>query len=156
MSERALSVVVVEDDERFAETLRAELSHLGYRVETAPNLAKLRELQGAFDGARREADAWFARPEVYVERYLDRARHIEAQVMFDLHGNGVFLGERDCTIQRRHQKLIEEAPSPSLTPDQRSLMGERCSRRRSARRASRPPRQRASGSRTRSPNGRTH
>ena len=83
------------------------------------------ELASAYESASREADAWFSRPEVYIERYLDGARHIEAQVMFDQHGNGAFLGERDCTIQRRHQKLIEEAPSPSLTGEQRELMGER-------------------------------
>jgi len=82
------------------------------------------ELAGAFEAARREADAYFANPEVYVERYLERPRHIEAQIIVDQHGNGVFLGERDCSLQRRHQKLIEETPSPVITPKQRKALGE--------------------------------
>lgn len=81
-------------------------------------------LAEAFESAGREAQSWFGNATVYVEKYLDNARHIEAQVLFDRHGNGVFLGERDCSIQRRHQKLLEECPAPSFTPELRSRLGE--------------------------------
>ena len=91
----------------------------GLRVAREPD-----DLEEAFEGARREADAYFNSPEVYVEKYLAQPRHVEAQVMFDNHGNGVFLGERDCSVQRRHQKLIEETPSPGLSARQRKALGE--------------------------------
>ncbi len=80
------------------------------------------ELAAAFESASREADAWFANPEVYVERYLDQARHIEAQIIVDTHGNAAFLGERDCSIQRRHQKLIEETPAANFSEEQRTTL----------------------------------
>ncbi|HSG80427.1 MAG TPA: acetyl-CoA carboxylase biotin carboxylase subunit [Acidimicrobiia bacterium] len=81
------------------------------------------EVEGAFEAARREADAYFANPEVYVEKYLVHPRHVEAQIIFDTHGNGVFLGERDCSLQRRHQKLVEETPSPVMSAKQRTAFG---------------------------------
>jgi acetyl-CoA/propionyl-CoA carboxylase biotin carboxyl carrier protein len=82
------------------------------------------EVASALEAAAREAQAYFGRPEVYIERYLERPRHIEAQVIFDTHGNGFFLGERDCSSQRRHQKLIEEAPAAGVDEDLRGAIGE--------------------------------
>jgi acetyl/propionyl-CoA carboxylase alpha subunit len=69
------------------------------------------ELEAAIDGAQREAEAYFGNAAVYVEKYVERARHIEAQIIVDAAGEGHFLGERDCSVQRRHQKLIEETPA---------------------------------------------
>jgi acetyl-CoA/propionyl-CoA carboxylase, biotin carboxylase, biotin carboxyl carrier protein len=82
------------------------------------------EVSDAYDGARREAEAYFGNPEVYVEKYIDRPRHVEAQILFDTHGGELFAGERDCSVQRRHQKLIEETPSPAMTPEIRARFGE--------------------------------
>ena len=82
------------------------------------------DLQGAFDTARSEAERAFGSADVYVEKYLERPRHIEIQVFGDMHGRIVSLGERECTIQRRHQKLIEESPSPAINQDLRQQMGE--------------------------------
>jgi acetyl-CoA/propionyl-CoA carboxylase biotin carboxyl carrier protein len=74
--------------------------------------------------AAREAQSYFGRPEVFLERYVDRAHHVEAQIVADAHGNVAFLGERDCSVQRRHQKLIEETPSPVVDDALRTRLGE--------------------------------
>ncbi|HKY02726.1 MAG TPA: acetyl-CoA carboxylase biotin carboxylase subunit [Burkholderiales bacterium] len=75
---------------------------------------------------RTEAQAAFSNPTVYMEKYLENPRHIEVQIMADAHRNVVYLGERDCSMQRRHQKVLEEAPAPGLTVRQRTRIGERC------------------------------
>ena len=77
-----------------------------------------------FAAARTEAEAAFKNPGVYIEKYVEKARHVEIQILADAHGNVVYLGERDCSIQRRHQKLVEEGPSPFLDEDLRSRMGQ--------------------------------
>ncbi len=90
----------------------------GLKVALTPD-----EVHGAFESARREGEAYFADESVYVERYLEDPRHVEVQVLADAHGNVVHLGERDCTIQRRHQKLLEETPSPAVDAELRSRIG---------------------------------
>ncbi len=84
---------------------------------------KEEELAVNLETAQTEALAAFKNGSVYIERYIERPRHIEIQVLADEYGNVIHLGERECTIQRRHQKLLEEAPSPVITPEQREKMG---------------------------------
>ena len=91
----------------------------GMRVAHDPS-----ELEDAWNTARNEARAAFGDDSVYIEKYLDRPRHIELQIIADAHGSVVHLGERDCSLQRRHQKLVEEAGSPALTSAERDALGE--------------------------------
>jgi len=91
----------------------------GMRVAAEPE-----DFTRSFQLARSEALSAFGNGDVYVEKYLERPRHVEFQIMGDRHGHVIHLGERDCSVQRRHQKLIEEAPSPAVTPELRASMGE--------------------------------
>lgn len=82
------------------------------------------DLKKAYDLARTEAEAAFNSPEVYLEKYVENPRHIEMQILLDEHGNGIYLGERECSLQRRHQKVLEEAPSIAVDSTLRKMMGE--------------------------------
>jgi acetyl-CoA/propionyl-CoA carboxylase, biotin carboxylase, biotin carboxyl carrier protein len=116
-----------------AEELRALADELGWPIAIKASaggggkglkvVRSAEEVDRAFDSARREGEAYFSDPTVYVERYLEDPRHVEVQVLADSHGNVIHLGERDCTIQRRHQKLVEETPSPAVSDELRDRIG---------------------------------
>jgi acetyl-CoA/propionyl-CoA carboxylase biotin carboxyl carrier protein len=90
----------------------------GFRVAMTPD-----DLEEAFEGSAREGEKFFSDSRVYVERYLEDPRHVEVQVLADGHGNVIHLGERDCSVQRRHQKVIEEAPGPHVDAEMRERIG---------------------------------
>src|SRR6476646_6956669 len=90
----------------------------GFRVAMTPD-----DLEEAFEGSAREGEKFFSDDRVYVERYLEDPRHVEVQVLADSHGNVIHLGERDCSIQRRHQKVIEESPGPHVDAEMRERIG---------------------------------
>jgi len=91
----------------------------GMRVARSPEA-----LESCYELARVEAAAAFSNPELYLEKYITQPRHVEIQVLGDKHGNVIHLGERDCSVQRRHQKLVEESPSPAVTPELRKILGD--------------------------------
>ncbi len=114
-------------------TLAAEARRIGYPLLVKPSaggggkgmrvLRAAEELPEALAGARREASRAFGEDRLILERYLVGPRHVEIQVLFDAHGQGIHLGERDCSTQRRNQKVVEESPAPSVTPEIRGRMG---------------------------------
>ncbi|MCP4833929.1 MAG: ATP-grasp domain-containing protein, partial [Phycisphaera sp.] len=101
--------------------IKAAFGGGGRGLKVARTVEEIPEL---YDSAVREAVAAFGRGECFVERYLDRPRHVETQVLADQHGNAVVVSTRDCSLQRRHQKLVEEAPAPFLTPQQQESLYE--------------------------------
>ena len=115
-------------------TLTREADRIGYPLLVKPSaggggkgmrvVRSAGELAESLAAARREAQRSFADDRLILERYLAGSRHVEIQVLFDAHGNGVHLGERDCSTQRRNQKIVEEAPAPSVSPELRARMGE--------------------------------
>jgi excisionase family DNA binding protein len=123
-----------DGDDQSDATLTTEAASIGYPLLVKPSaggggkgmrvVAHSHELPDALAAARREAERAFGDDRLILERYLAGARHVEVQVLFDAHGAGIHLGERDCSAQRRSQKVIEEAPAPSVTPQLRVRLGE--------------------------------
>ncbi|TDD87627.1 acetyl/propionyl/methylcrotonyl-CoA carboxylase subunit alpha [Saccharopolyspora karakumensis] len=114
-------VVAFAQEHGLPVAIKAAFGGGGRGLKVARTIEEIPEL---FASAVREAESAFGRGECFVERYLDRPRHVEAQVIADQHGNVVVVGTRDCSLQRRHQKLVEEAPAPFLTDDQHSRIHE--------------------------------
>ena len=113
----------VAEEIKYPVIIKATAGGGGRGMKVAQNAT---ELEVAFRTARSEAKAAFGNDEVYMEKYLQRPRHIEIQVFGDGRGKAVHLGERDCSLQRRHQKVFEEAPGPVITPEQRARIGKIC------------------------------
>jgi acetyl-CoA carboxylase, biotin carboxylase subunit len=109
----------------FPVLIKAAAGGGGKGMKVARDMDGLRE---AYQLARGEARAAFGNDQVYIEKYLGRPRHIEIQILADTHGNAVHFGERDCSVQRRHQKVVEEGPSPALNAEQRAEIGELAAR----------------------------
>jgi 3-methylcrotonyl-CoA carboxylase alpha subunit len=135
MSKAGVSVVPgYHGKDQSAERIKKASEEIGYPVllkavaggggKGMRLVSKSGEFDEAFDAVRREAASSFGSDELLVEKYLSRPRHVEFQVFCDRHGNSVYLFERDCSVQRRHQKVIEEAPAPGLSPELRQQMGE--------------------------------
>jgi acetyl-CoA/propionyl-CoA carboxylase biotin carboxyl carrier protein len=112
-------VVAFAEQHGLPVAIKAAFGGGGRGLKVARTMAEIPEL---FASATREAVAAFGRGECFVERYLDKPRHVEAQVLADQHGNVIVVGTRDCSLQRRHQKLVEEAPAPFLTAEQRAAI----------------------------------
>ena len=113
--------VKIADSIGYPVMIKASAGGGGKGLRIAFNAAEARE---GFDGARAEAIASFGDDRIFIEKFVDQPRHIEIQVLGDKHGNILYLNERECSIQRRNQKVFEEAPSPFLTPETRKAMGE--------------------------------
>ena len=121
--------VKIAEDIGFPVMMKASAGGGGKGMRLAYTEKDVRE---GFEATKREGLASFGDDRVFIEKFIEDPRHIEIQVLGDQHGNILYLGERECSIQRRHQKVVEEAPSPFVTPEMRKAMGEQASRWRAA------------------------